>query len=148
MEIESVTWFSSFFTFFTAPMPSTCPCTMWPERNDFGVAGSSRFTRFPFLRAPKFVRSKVSDMTSAKKELPVFLVTVKHAPLMLMLSPFLVLPIMSRPARTASVFRVLSVTVPVCVIIPLNIQQKIPSFLRGQKQYHYYTGTVSFFHPD
>src|SRR3989344_994825 len=89
MEIESVTWFSSFFTFFTAPMPSTCPCTMWPERNDFGVAGSSRFTRFPFLRAPKFVRSKVSDMTSAKKELPVFLVTVKHAPLMLMLSPFL-----------------------------------------------------------
>src|SRR3954447_22555143 len=51
----------------TVPVPSTCPCTMWPPRRSLARSGSSRFTWSPAPRGPSDERRSVSAITSARK---------------------------------------------------------------------------------
>src|SRR5262249_30512073 len=72
----------------TVPTPSTWPCTMWPPSRSAARTARSRFTRRPLAHSPISVRPSVVR-TACTVNAPFATVsTVRHAPLIAMLSPF------------------------------------------------------------
>src|SRR3954453_13714431 len=70
-------------------VPSTWPSTKWPSRRSPTRSARSRCTSSPLLRSPRFVLSSVSLIASKPNSPPVEIsATVKHTPLIAMLSPF------------------------------------------------------------
>ena len=69
------------------PVPSICPDTRCPPSLLCNVRARSRFTWLPTVSAASEVRLTVSGITSAMKESSESCVTVRHTPLVQMLSP-------------------------------------------------------------
>ena len=64
-----------------------CPLTICPQVFFSKVNALSKFTLSPTLSFPKLLLLKVSSITSASKQFPFIFVTVRHTPLVAMLSP-------------------------------------------------------------
>ena len=71
----------------TVPVPSTCPCTMWPPRRASARSASSRFTAEPTSSSPSEERRSVSCITSAAKLPSAIAVAVRQTPLTATESP-------------------------------------------------------------
>ncbi len=69
------------------PVPSMCPETICPPKRPPASMARSRFTGLPGRSCPSEERFSVSCITSAEKLVRVKSVTVRHTPLVAMLSP-------------------------------------------------------------
>src|SRR5689334_15896344 len=108
-----------------SPVPSTCPCTMWPLSRPVGDSGLSRLTREPARRSPRLLRRKVSGARSAENESGRRSTAVRQTPLTAMLAPSVMsfMTVEQRTFRRAPAERVCTdSTAPNSSIIPVNIQ--------------------------
>ena len=100
---------------------STWPWTMWPPSRSLSASGRSRFTGSPSFSAPRLVRRSVSGTTSTRKLSPSSAVTVRHAPLTLMLSLTFRSDVTFGPATVSPVGSTRA-TLPTSSTIPVNIR--------------------------
>ncbi len=115
---------SSRFSAASVPVPSMCPETMCPPRRLSRRRARSRFTREPACRLPSAVCCMVSGMASAVNASRSMEVTVRHTPLVAMLSPTAVPSRMPGAAMCSVMLRAprrMERMVPMVSIIPVNM---------------------------
>ena len=115
---------SSLCISFICPVPSICPATICPPNLPSDFIARSKFTLEPILSEPSAERFIVSCITSALNKFFPSSITVRHTPLVAILSPtltpsrivcaFIVSTIESEPLCTA-------ISSPISSIIPVNI---------------------------
>src|SRR5215475_14423379 len=106
------------------PMPSTCPCTIWPPKRASARIGRSRFTIEREASLPRLVRSSVSRDISAENRFPAIVRTVRQTPFTAMLDP-ICKSSKTPPPRTKIVRKspvsMVSTISPISSMIPVNI---------------------------
>src|SRR4051794_17896613 len=87
----------------TLPVPSTCPCMMWPPRRSVARRDSSTLTfggGSDAITAPSEERRSVSFITSAVKAPSAIVVAVRQTPLIATESPSAISPVRGVPTNS------------------------------------------------